>query len=545
VPAQRTGGRGPERGSGVDAQEFGLHEGRIKIQGRLALLSLAGTVAALAAECAIAESDELPWLFVATIVCGLTLSAALILASRQHGSVALHLSGGALMLVGLGAGAFLPGGVDGAAVLPLAGALAIAPARRGRSLAAVFVLAFLVALSGEAAADFGSGTADAVAASEATRSLVGSAVMLAFVYGLAWWVGDRWWTATARAQRVLASQRRLLEVNERLLSTLDPEGVLNLIADTLKSVVTYDNLTIYRVDRDEGVLRAVLSRDRFAQLILGSTFPVDSGVTGWVVSHGEAQCVNDTLADPRTMTIPGTPDEPESLIVVPLLDRDGVAGTLNVGRMGREEAHFSLGEFDLVRLFAGQASIALQNAEIHRAVWDRAENDSLTGLHNRGAFDQRLDALLENPSFEPIGLIMADLDGFKEYNDRHGHPAGDTVLRAVGQAICSAVRDRDLAFRYGGDEFAILLPRTATDEVARVAERIRRTIAALELPGVKGLTASAGVACHPIDADGRAALISAADAALYRAKGSGGNQVEVWGARLAPSRTRLRGKETG
>jgi diguanylate cyclase (GGDEF)-like protein len=527
----------------MNAHEFGLEEGRIKIRGRLALVPLAGTAAALVAEYAVADSDELPWLFVATIICGLALSGAIVLTSRQHWSLALHVGGVALMVVGVGAGAFLPGGVDGAAVLPLAGALTIVPARRGRSLGLVFILAFMASMSGEAAANLRGGVADPLAASQATRSLVGSAVMLAFVYGLAWWVGAHWWTATTRAQRVLTSQRRLLEVNERLLSTLDPEGVLNLIADTLKSVVTYDNLTIYRVDRDAGELRPVLSRDRFAQLILKGTFPINSGVTGWVVEHGEAQCINDTLADPRAMTIPGTPDEPESLIVVPLLDRDGVAGTLNVGRMGREEAHFSPGEFDLVRLFAGQASIALQNAEIHRAVWDRAENDSLTGLHNRGAFDQRLHALLENPRFEPIGLIMADLDGFKEYNDQHGHPAGDTVLRAVGQAICSAVRDRDLAFRYGGDEFVILLPHTATDEAARVAERIRRTIAALELPGVKGLTASAGVACHPVDADGRAALVSAADAALYRAKASGGNQVEVWGARLAPARTRLHGKE--
>jgi diguanylate cyclase (GGDEF)-like protein len=358
------------------------------------------------------------------------------------------------------------------------------------------------------------------------QSLIESGVMLAFSYGLVWWVSDRWRSATTRAQHALASQRRLLEVNERLLSTLDTEGVLDLIADSLKSVLDYDNLTIYRVDRDAGVLTPVVARDRFAELILGSTFPLDNGITGWVVEHCEAQCLNNILLDPRAATIPGTPDEPESLIVVPLLVRGVVAGTLNVGRMGETEAHFSPGEFELARLFAGQASIALQNAETHRAVWNRAETDSLTGLHNRGAFDARLDGLVATPAARPCTLIMVDLDGFKAYNDRHGHPAGDTVLQAVGRAINSAVRDRDVAFRYGGDEFAILLPRTDVNPAAQVAKRIRRAIK--EHPIVaRTLTASAGVACYPIHADSAATLVAEADAALYRAKAAGGDRIEV------------------
>jgi diguanylate cyclase (GGDEF)-like protein len=358
------------------------------------------------------------------------------------------------------------------------------------------------------------------------QSLIQSGVMLGSAYALVWWVGDRWWRATARAQHAIATQRRLLEVNERLLSTLDPEGVLDLVADSLKALLDYDNLTIYRVDRTAGIVRPVVARDRFAQLILGTTFPLNIGVTGWVVAHGEAQLVNDIHLDPRATTIPGTPDEPESLIVVPLLVRGQVAGTLNVGRMGEKEAHFTAGEFELARLFAGQASIALQNAETHRAVRNRAETDFLTGLHNRGAFDARLDALVSNPAAQPCALIMVDLDTFKNYNDRHGHPAGDTVLQAVGRAIDSAVRDRDLTFRYGGDEFAILLPRTGVNPAAQAAKRVRRAIN--EHPIVAGtLTASAGVACHPMHADCKQALVDAADAALYRAKALGGDRVEV------------------
>ncbi len=306
-----------------------------------------------------------------------------------------------------------------------------------------------------------------------------------------------------------------------------------------KPLLAYDNLAIYRVDRSAGVMRPMVARDRFEQLIMGTTFPLDRGVTGWVIEHGEAQCVNDIHLDERAATIPGTPDEPESMIVVPLLVRGEVAGTLNLGRMGKQEAHFSAGEFELARLFAGQASIAIQNAETHRAVWNRAETDSLTGLHNRGSFDANLDRLVESENTQSCALIMVDLDGFKRYNDRHGHPAGDTVLQAVGRAIDSAVRERDLSFRYGGDEFAILLPRTRVSQAVQIANRVRTAIKAH--PIVAGtLTASAGVACAPVHAAEKAALVSAADAALYRAKGAGGDRTEVCGRGPARPRRRRR-----
>ncbi len=115
----------------------------------------------------------------------------------------------------------------------------------------------------------------------------------------------------------LESQRRLLEVNERLLATLDPAGVLDMIADSLKAVVPYDSLTIYRVDRAAGVRRAVVARDRFADLIIADEGPLDAGITGWVIGNGEAVLANEAHLDPRSIQIPGTPVEPESMIVVP------------------------------------------------------------------------------------------------------------------------------------------------------------------------------------------------------------------------------------
>ncbi len=124
---------------------------------------------------------------------------------------------------------------------------------------------------------------------------------------------------------------------------------------------------------------AVLARDRYADVILAEEIPTGRGLTGWATEHGEALLANDAHLDPRAVNIPGTPAEPESLIVVPLRVGGDVIGTLNVGRMGEAEAHFATDEFELVKLFAGQASIALQTAEALHAAALRAEHDALTG----------------------------------------------------------------------------------------------------------------------------------------------------------------------
>ncbi|MGH2513620.1 MAG: GAF domain-containing protein, partial [Candidatus Limnocylindrales bacterium] len=156
----------------------------------------------------------------------------------------------------------------------------------------------------------------------------------------------------------LAGQRRLLEVNAELLSTLDSVAVLDTIADLLKEVVAYDALTIYRVDRATSRRWAVIARDRFAEVILRQEMPLGVGITGWAIDHREAVLCNDALDDPRSIQIPGTPVEPESMLIVPLQVGGEVIGTMNVARMGGPESHFTAYEFELTQLFGGQASIA-------------------------------------------------------------------------------------------------------------------------------------------------------------------------------------------
>jgi diguanylate cyclase (GGDEF)-like protein len=193
------------------------------------------------------------------------------------------------------------------------------------------------------------------------------------------------------------------------------------------------------------------------------------------------------------------------------------------------------GSFDdeavqLAEWLAGRASIALQNAHLHRLTRQLASTDELTQLANRRQFDEALGAEVVRAErfHDPVAVVVADLDNFKKVNDRFGHDIGDLVLRAFAGAIRTTVRDVDLPARYGGEEFTVLLPATDAEGGRQLAERLR--VAAEELVIDVGadesvrVTSSFGVASFP-DEPSAAALMRAADRALYRAKAAGKNAV--------------------
>jgi diguanylate cyclase (GGDEF)-like protein len=179
---------------------------------------------------------------------------------------------------------------------------------------------------------------------------------------------------------------------------------------------------------------------------------------------------------------------------------------------------------------ATQAVIALENARLHRMVERQALVDGLTGLANRRHLDQELAGHLARADRAggSVALILADLDDFKAVNDQHGHACGDAVLREFAALMNEVVREGDTAGRWGGEEFALVLPDADVDGAALVAERLRAALAEKTILSPEGVplhvTASVGVAAFP-DSGGRAALVDAADEALYRAKRAGKNRV--------------------
>ncbi|HXG26609.1 MAG TPA: GAF domain-containing protein [Candidatus Binatia bacterium] len=328
-------------------------------------------------------------------------------------------------------------------------------------------------------------------------------------------------------EQKVRGQRELLQITESILTTLDPPVLLGTIADRLGDLVGSDNVSIELVDRDTGVLTPVVARGLDADFYLEPWHQGETGLATWVLEHNEPVRVVDELTDPRVLQPPSGPVS-GSLVCVPLRGRDGAIGVLTLERLG-EGRTFSDDEFELVQLFAAQASIALQNAEVHLAVRRRAQTDVLTGLLNHGTFRQQLEGLIT--AGEPFSLVMLDLDHFKPVNDGMGHQAGDLLLRQVAEAIVGASRDSDRVYRYGGDEFAILLPRTDGEQVGAIAERVRAAVKGVVGPGspwrgkARSLEASAGTASYPTDGTTAEEVLLAADRALFVAKRSGGARV--------------------
>ncbi len=183
-----------------------------------------------------------------------------------------------------------------------------------------------------------------------------------------------------------------------------------------------------------------------------------------------------------------------------------------------------------IRDSVAQAAPVLANLRSLSIAELRAATDSLTGLPNKRAVGDTLKRMLAQASrtLSPLTLLTLDLDHFKDINDRYGHPVGDQALANVGAALRSAIRDSDFAGRQGGEEFVVMLPGTGIDGALLTAEKIRAAIAEISLPGVDlSLTASVGLAAYPEHALSSERLERLADAALYIAKRSGRDRVEV------------------
>ena len=280
-------------------------------------------------------------------------------------------------------------------------------------------------------------------------------------------------------ERQLRSQRDLLQIMESILTTLDLRSILEAVADRLGDLVGWDNVAIELLEGGRGVLTPGRREGRRCRLLPAAVAPGEEGLATWVVAHNEAALVADQYDDPRVAHFDSGPIH-GSLICVPLRGRERAIGVLTLERTG-EGRTFTDEEFELVKLFAAQVSIALQNAQAHGALARRAETDDLTGLLNHGSYRERLAAAVEAGA--PFSVLMIDLDRFKLVNDTFGHSAGNDLLKQMATAIVAASRDTDAVFRYGGDEFTVILAGTDAAHAVPVAERIRRSIADLVGPG--------------------------------------------------------------
>ena len=319
-----------------------------------------------------------------------------------------------------------------------------------------------------------------------------------------------------------------------LSSSLDIQESFGNFIEELKKVVDVSWASIVLLE-DNGLCCMALSSPEISAYQVGDRLPMEGTGTGWVVTQKKA-FIEPDLSQERVFNTGEHFYESglRTVVYLPLVAKGKVIGSFIAA--SKNPNAYSQRHMKLLEQLASQIAMPLENSQLYARAEKKARVDELTGLLNRRSLDEMIDSEISRHSRYggAFSLAILDLDSFKTFNDTYGHLAGDKLLRDVGNNIKGAIRNADHAFRYGGDEFAVLLPQTTIDAAHQVAERVRNQIAKGLDAGKIPITASIGLASWPDDGISHTDIIAAADVTLYRAKRSGGNQSVCASGPLAP-----------
>jgi len=311
----------------------------------------------------------------------------------------------------------------------------------------------------------------------------------------------------------------LKKLSINLTSSLDLPDVLDaVVSEAMRLIENARDVNIFLYKNHKLSFGAAMDADGTRNRPWSK--PRANGLTYTVAREGEMIIVENMHDHPMFQNVPSNWDG--SIIGIPLKVGNTVVGVMNLSRS--TIGGFSASELRLLSLLSDQAAVAISNASLHQMISRQAYSDTLTGLPNRRALDERLEeevssARRNNYSF---AVIMMDLDGFKLVNDTYGHSVGDDVLRLVFSQMARGVRTTDFLARYGGDELTLILSQTEMSSALIVSEKITEGMKKLKykLPDGKRLKLgiSGGIALYPVHARSGPDLLRAADAALYHAK---------------------------
>lgn len=349
----------------------------------------------------------------------------------------------------------------------------------------------------------------------------------------------------ARICQSIAPQIEILRLRNQLHWGESIAGAVRKFSDSLKSADSEDfwlNLTQQTAEMLQAERASLLILDERSGLLeikalVGARGQAkESGSPGSRVSRIVLEKNSPAvISDIARTSLPPAPAargyKSQSFISCPISIGNRAIGVMNFTDRASGQP-FDRSSLDLLQSVAPQLAVAIDRASLKEKAGEFEQlsvTDSLTGLLNRRYIEERLteEVKRSNRHGFPMSFMMIDVDEFKSYNDRFGHPAGDEALKIVGSVIRETLRAADVAARFGGEEFSILLPQTTSEEAITIAERIRYNIEQTEFPH-RSVTISIGVSSCSADLCSVKNIVSAADKALYEAKGSGRNIVRVY-----------------
>ena len=312
-----------------------------------------------------------------------------------------------------------------------------------------------------------------------------------------------------------------------MASSLDIQLIFDSFVKELRKIVKIDWASVNLIATDQVYLLAV-SSEIGSEWKTGDHIPTAGSASEWLVAHRRILVEPDIRLESRFATADSHLNRGiRSIIYLPLLLGGRTIGTMILAC--RQANAYSSRQVKLLEQLTSQIIMPIKNSQLYAEVEEKSRIDGLTRLFNRRSFDERMAS--ETGRYTRYGgtfsLIMADIDSLKTVNDTYGHLTGDEAIRQCANIIKKTIRVADMAFRFGGEEFAILLPNTATEAAMQVAERIRSQIASAIVPGSEApITVSLGLASWPANGKTANAIIGSADAALYDAKRNGGNKLQ-------------------
>lgn len=305
-------------------------------------------------------------------------------------------------------------------------------------------------------------------------------------------------------------------------SSLEISQVLNNVTQVVVEHLDLSSNAIFLYDSFENILRLVSCNVFTPEELEKVVIPLGEGAPGIIAQTRKPLYIANLHEDPLIHEVGHRKHHAKSSIGFPLICREQLLGVIAFD--AESIRTFSDREIAQFESIAGQVALAVYNARLFSQLEHLSITDGLTGAYNHRYFQEKLNEALDDSQQQsnPLSLLFLDLDFFKNYNDTFGHPKGDELLKDFTQVLKEVVRQSDLVFRYGGEEFAILLHNCPMHQAKQIAERIREACEKRKFYGIdtlprKKITVSIGVACYP-EIQNSKELIIKADQALYQAK---------------------------